>query len=182
MTMRHVGTQRIDTPRLLLRRHESGDAAAIFANWASDPIAARFWSWAPHESIETTRAILAQWLRAYDSLSYYHWAIVLKESMQPIGYIYLDSFDDAADSAAVHFLISRAFWHHGIATETCRAVIDFAFQTVGMKAIHSHHHADNPAAGCVLRKCGFRLSHSENRILTPNRISGLYHYYTLFSS
>ena len=35
--MRHGGTQKLETERLLLRRFVVEDAEAMFGNWASDP-------------------------------------------------------------------------------------------------------------------------------------------------
>ena len=35
--MHHIGTQSIDTPRLLLRRFTADDTQAMFLNWANGP-------------------------------------------------------------------------------------------------------------------------------------------------
>ena len=35
--MKHCGTQRMETKRLLLRRFSIQDADAMYRNWASDP-------------------------------------------------------------------------------------------------------------------------------------------------
>jgi hypothetical protein len=35
--MKHLGTQRIETERLILRKTQLEDAQAMFDNWASDP-------------------------------------------------------------------------------------------------------------------------------------------------
>ena len=179
MIMKHIGTQTLETPRLLLRRHLAEDADSIFCNWASDPTASRFWSWEPHCDISETHAILADWLRCYDDPAYYHWAIIHRETGQPIGYIFLDSIDDTARSAAVHFLISPACRKHGYATEACQAVISNAFEVIGLRTMLSWHHQDNPASGRVLTKCGFSLSHSEYHAVKPERISGIYHHYCI---
>jgi len=177
--MIHIGTQPLETPRLLLRRHAADDAESIFRNWASDPAVSRFWSWEPHRNIDETRSILTEWLRAYADPAYYHWAIIERATDQPIGYIYLNSIDDDTRSAAMHFLISRSSWNYGFATEACRAVLRHAFQDIGLNVLLSWHHQDNPASGRVLTKCGFSLSHSEFHALQPEQISGIYHHYRI---
>ena len=53
--MNHVGTESIETDRLVLRKFEMTDAEDIFDNWASDPEVFRFWSWEPHKGIEETQ-------------------------------------------------------------------------------------------------------------------------------
>lgn len=177
--MRHRGTQTLETERLILRRHEPSDAEDIFANWASDPVAARFWSWEPHRDIDETKSLLAVWVREYEKPDYYHWAIVDRASGQAIGYVYLDSIDEADGSAAVHYLLARAHWNRGLMTEACRRVIEFAFHDVGFRKIRSWRHADNPASGRVMQKCGMRFVKAEKRTLDCARLSGEYHYYEM---
>ena len=43
--MKHYGTKRLETKRLILRRLAASDAEAMFRNWASDPEVTRFLSW-----------------------------------------------------------------------------------------------------------------------------------------
>lgn len=177
--MHPIGTQTLLTERLLLRRHQPEDAVGIFRNWASDPEVARFWSWEAHRTPADTRAILAQWIAAYRDPGYFHWAIIHKATRQPIGAIFLDEWDPADNSAAVHFLLAREFWNQGLATEALQAVVAHAFDAIGLNALFSRHHSLNPASGRVLRKCGFSHSHSAYRTLTPERISGTYHFYRI---
>ena len=57
----------IETPRLILRRPEAGDAAAMFARYASDSVVTRYLGWATHRAVDETRAFLsfsdAEWKR-----------------------------------------------------------------------------------------------------------------------
>lgn len=43
--MKHCGTQRLETNRLVLRRYEEEDAAAMYRNWASDKEVTKFLMW-----------------------------------------------------------------------------------------------------------------------------------------
>lgn len=157
--MPHTGTCTLETPRLILRRHRLSDAEDMFVRWTSDPVAARFWTWQLHKTVDETRAIIAQWLPLYDSPTYYHWLIAGKQDDRPLGYIYLD--DVSADGASMHYLICRANWNQGLATEAGCRVIDHAFGILGMHILHSRHHIANPASGRVLQKCGFIRTHSD---------------------
>ena len=40
--MKHCGTQRLETDRLILRRYVNEDAAAMYKNWASDKEVTKF--------------------------------------------------------------------------------------------------------------------------------------------
>ena len=84
--MKHCGTQRLETDRLILRRYVSDDAPAMFKNWASDPEVTKFLMWKTHSDKEESRNIMDEWVKQYSNEKYYHWGIVLKENGdEPIG-------------------------------------------------------------------------------------------------
>lgn len=85
--LNHVGTQTLETTRLILRRYEAADADDMFRNWVTDPEVSKFWGWKPHENIEETKALLAGWIEDYHHLETYHWVIILKSISQAVGYI-----------------------------------------------------------------------------------------------
>ena len=62
------------------------------------------------------------------------------------------------------------FWGRGYATETARAVIGYAFNTLNAKAIFAGHHPENAASAKVLRKLGFIYAGDE--LYKP---TGLFH-------
>ena len=178
--MNHLGTQRIETNRLVLRRYVTTDAQDMFRNWVTDPEASKFWSWEPHAHIDETKALLRGWIDEYAKLDVYHWVIVLKQTSEAIGYIYLRDIDDVNASSSIHFLLSRKYWNRGIMTEACRAVLDFAFTQVGIAHIHTMHHINNPASGKVMQKSGMRYVKTEYRHIPEcKQISGEYCYYEM---
>ena len=60
--MDHKGTVQLQTQRLILRRFAPEDAAAMYANWASDPEVTKYLTWPPHSSAELTGKLLALWI------------------------------------------------------------------------------------------------------------------------
>ncbi|MGN0115659.1 MAG: GNAT family N-acetyltransferase [Acutalibacteraceae bacterium] len=73
--MKHTGTQTIVTPRLTLRRFNSGDAEEMFKNWTNDSRVTKYVTWQPHGNIENTKALLKMWIDSYKDENYYNWAI-----------------------------------------------------------------------------------------------------------
>ena len=63
--MKHSGTKRLETERLVLRRYVISDAPAMFNNWASDCEVTKFLMWQPHESVEVSKSIIEDWLKQY---------------------------------------------------------------------------------------------------------------------
>ena len=178
--IKHLGTEKIDTIRLILRKHEITDADDMFENWVTDYEVSRYWGWEPHKNIDETKALLTIWIKDYENPDTYHWIIVLKSSMQAIGYIYFNEIDSINSSVSVHYALSRKYWNKGIITEACKGVYDFAFSKLNVKKIKSHHHIDNGASGKVMKKCGMRYIKTEYRNIPDcENISGDYCYYEI---
>ncbi|MDO4357417.1 MAG: GNAT family N-acetyltransferase [Clostridia bacterium] len=155
--MKHVGTQTIETPRLILRRFALDDAQAMYDNWASDPEVTKFLTWPTHRSPEITAELMKYWTDGYARADQYQWAITLKENGgAPIGSIAVVSHDDRIEKAEIGYCIGRAWWHQGIMTEALGAVVDFLFDEVGVRRVECRHDANNPNSGAVMKKCGLR--------------------------
>ena len=78
--MKALGTQTIETERLILRRFVETDAQAMFDNWASRSENLTYVTWNPHLNVEQTRNSIGNWVKSYDNPDYYKWAICLKEN------------------------------------------------------------------------------------------------------
>lgn len=176
--LNHLGTQTIETERLILRKYQISDAEDMFNNWVADPEVTRFWGWSPHKDTDETKKLLLEWISKYEILTTYNWVIILKENNQAIGYIYLNAINS---SSAIHYLISRKYWNRGIATEVCKAIIEYAFSKIGIKTINTHHHIDNPASGKVMQKAGMKFIKEEYRQFSigEEKMNGIYRYYTI---
>lgn len=153
----HLGTQTLETPRLILRRAQPEDAQAMFDNWASDPEVTKFLTWPTYNTVDTAHRILASWIAEYEKPDYYQWMIECKELGQPIGTISVVEHDDRVEKGEIGYCIGRAWWHRGIMTEALNAVIGFLFDRVGMNRIEARHDVNNPYSGGVMVKCAMRF-------------------------
>jgi RimJ/RimL family protein N-acetyltransferase len=68
------------------------------------------------------------------------------------------------------FHIRKALWGRGYAQEAARAVIGYAFETLGAAALFAGHNPANEASRWLLMKMGFEYTHDEYYAAT-----GLYH-------
>lgn len=162
--MKHIGTWRLETPRLILRRFTREDAQAMYDNWASDAEVTRFLTWPTHTDVSVAEAVLAQWEASYGQDAYYQWAIVPKDgSDAPIGAIAVVSCDDRVQKAELGYCLGRAWWRQGIMTEAARAVIGFLFDEVGVQRVEARHDPRNPHSGAVMRKCGMTFEGTQRR-------------------
>jgi len=153
----HLGTVPIETDRLILRRFTPQDAAAMYENWANDPEVTKFLTWTPHQRVEDSQAVLAEWIPLYENQNYYHWAIALKENpAMPIGSIGAVRVDDVMNQAHIGYCIGKAFWNRGITSEALAALIEFFFRKAGFNRVDSRHDPKNPNSGMVMQKCGMQ--------------------------
>ncbi len=155
--MTHCGTHLITTERLYLRRFTIADADAMYQNWACDDAVTKYLMWSTHQSPDTTRSLLADWVKRYANDNYYHWAIVLRENgAEPIGDIAVVAQDEAVSMVHIGYCIGQKWWHRGITSEALAAVIDYLFEKAGAARIEARHDPRNPHSGAVMQKCGMR--------------------------
>lgn len=155
--MKHLGTKRLETTRLILRRFQMEDAQAIYQNWACDEDVTKFLTWPPHNTIDVTKMVLNDWIPQYKNEDYYQWAIVLKETQEPIGSISVVKQNDAIHMVHIGYCIGKKWWHQGITSEALSCLIKFFFKEVGVNRIESCHDIHNPNSGNVMKKCGMKL-------------------------
>ncbi|MCM1479191.1 MAG: GNAT family N-acetyltransferase [Muribaculaceae bacterium] len=153
--LNHKGTNIIETPRLFLRPFRSEDAPAMFRNWASDREVTRFLTWNAHRSLADSEYVLNMWTAAYNDIKTYRWAIVPKETGEPIGGIDVVHIYENTDTAEIGYCIGRNWWNRGIVTEAFSAIIPYLFE-VGFNRIEAVHAVKNPASGRVMEKCGLK--------------------------
>ena len=152
--MKHLGTVELKTDRLVLRRFTLADAQAMFDNWASDPEVTAYLTWPAHGSVEISRMVLESWVREYDRLDYYQWAIEYDGA--PIGSIAVVHGNDLAQKVEIGYCIGKDWWHRGFVSEALAEVIRFFFEEVGANRVEARHDSQNPNSGAVMRKCGMR--------------------------
>lgn len=155
--MKHSGTQRLETDRLVLRRYTRADAAAMYKNWASDAEVTKYLMWPTHTSQEISQSIIEEWISQYSNENYYHWAVILKDNGdEPIGDIAVADMKEDISMAHIGYCIGRAWWHKGITSEALSAVMDFLFDIVDVNRIEARHDPRNPNSCRVMIKCGMK--------------------------
>lgn len=154
--MKHLGTQTIETERLILRKYRPEDAQAMFDNWAGDEKVTKYMTWQTYENAQAADAYIAYVRGNYANDHYYDWVIELKEIGQPIGSIGAVYVKDDVQLAHVGYCMGSKWWGQGIMPEALAAVIQFFFEQVGMNRVEACHDVNNPNSGKVMAKCGMQ--------------------------
>ena len=155
--MKHLGTQRLESERLILRKFIVEDAEAMYKNWASDSEVTKYLTWPIHPSVDVTKFVLQDWVNSYVNDNYYQWAIVLKENgEEPIGSISVVGMNDDVSMVHIGYCIGRNWWHKGITSEALKTIMNFFFEAVGVNRIEARFDPRNPNSGKVMKKCGMK--------------------------
>ena len=155
--MENMGTKTLETERLILRRFRLEDAKEMYTNWASDPEVTRFLTWPPHTSVEVTKRLLGEWVKAYEELSTYNWVMELKDTHELVGNISVVRLSENIAAADMGYCMGRAWWGKGLMPEALRVVADYLFTEVGLNRIAACHDVNNPKSGRVMEKAGMKL-------------------------
>ena len=155
--MEHLGTVRLETPRLILRRFELGDLEAMYENCWRHKSVTQWTSYAPMDCLEDVRnkaeMFTEKWL-SYDNPKRYSWAIVEKASGQVIGRMFGMHPDDRTMQVELGYELGPDWWNLGLMTEAVQATIAFFFEQVGLNRVFAYYAPENPASGRVMQKCG----------------------------
>lgn len=152
--MNKVGTQIIETDRLILRRFTLNDAEDMYNNWASDNEVTRFLTWPTHTNIDVTKFVLNDWIPRYEDGGYFNWAMEYKETGQVIGNISVVRLNENTEAADMGYCMSKAYWGQGLMPEALKAVMDYLFDVVDLNRIAACHDLNNPKSGRVMEKVG----------------------------
>ena len=152
----------IETSRLILREIEAGDAAFV-VQLLNEPA---FIQNIGDRGVRTPADAL-QWIengpRAnYTRLGFGHYAVVLKETAEPIGICGLRT-RDGLEHPDLGYAVLKRHWGHGYAVEAARAMLDYSRTNLGLRQLHAICAPANRASITVLEKLGFRF-HTTTRL------------------
>ena len=155
--MKLLGTRKLETKRLILRRFNIEDAEDMYNNWASDSEVTKYITWPTHPSSEVTKMLLRDWISKYKDDDYFNWAIEYKETGKVIGNISVVKLNKDILSADMGYCMSRSLWGNGIMPEALTEVIDYLLNEVELNRIAACHAVENPKSGRVMNKSGMKL-------------------------
>lgn len=139
------------TPRLIIRRPELSDLDAIHsAKMAVWPALQNWMSWAYNEaaSIESTRGFITDYKTALCGFDRETGEFVISSGCDPT---------NKESEYATGYWVAEDFLGKGYATESCNAVIRYAFGALGATAMHIEYFEGNAKSRNVIEKLGFEF-------------------------
>lgn len=143
-----------ETAHLSGRPPREGDAEAVFAAYASDPVATRFLAWKPYSSV----APLAEFLRGRAAAwqgtggdGHYAYLLCQRGTDEPIGSIgvFIDE-----PKAMFGYVLGQAYWGRGYAAEALKFLVDWAMAEPRLRRAWAYCAAENRSSARVMEKAG----------------------------
>ena len=146
----------LTTARLTLRPFSPEDAPALHRMAATPGVMQYFPTPEPPDLARVER-IIARQLGEWEERGYAWWAVTLPVDDTLLGWCGLQYLPDTSETE-VGYLLGRAWWGNGYATEAARASVDFGFEHFDFAEIIGITHPNNTASQNVLKKCGMHFT------------------------
>lgn len=153
---------RIHTERLLIRSPEPADAQLLAEIWA-DPEVTRTLG-GPRDRDEIER-MLTEDAEEEDPQTFDLWPVIERATGEVVGHCgLLEKEVGGQPEIELVYVLRRASWGRGYATEAARAIRDYAFNELGLRRLISLIEPDNKGSQRVAEKVGMAL---EAEIIRP---------------
>lgn len=169
----------LETKRLKLRKFEKTDINSVYKNWSSNKKITEFLRWPAHENIKETEELINMWLDLYKEEGFFHWAIVLKQTDEPIGSISVEMIEDNGRTVCIGYLIGQEFWNNGYATESLREIIRYFIDELKVSKVEARFDTRNAAAGKVMKNAGMKYEKTLKNDDINNQGTCDCHYYSI---
>jgi [ribosomal protein S5]-alanine N-acetyltransferase len=144
----------INTERLVLRRMVLADAKDYFL-LRSSPEAMKYICKPLHKSLDDTKTMIYkinEMINFNDGIS---WAVCLKSDDKMIGSVSFHRIEKENFRAEIGYMLHPNFWRNGLISESIQAIIEYAFNVIGLHSIEAQIDPNNIGSEKVLQKFGF---------------------------
>lgn len=151
---------RLVTQRLTLRPFTEQDLLP-FHTILNEPGLLQYFPTPDPPSLERVEKMLARLMAHWEEHGYGVWAVEASATGQLLGRCGLFYIAETAE-VEVDFILGRAFWGQGFATEAGQASLHYGFDQHNLAAIVGIVHPENRASQRVLTKIGMTLTRADN--------------------
>jgi len=146
------------TERLGFRCWSKADLALAISLWGDPTVAALIGGPLSPQQVEER---LQREITCMEANRVQYWPIFLLSNGAHAGCAGLRPYRIEERIYELGFHLRPEHWGRGLAEDAGRALIDFAFETLGAKGLFAGHHPENHASRRILAKLGFHFTHEE---------------------
>jgi [ribosomal protein S5]-alanine N-acetyltransferase len=167
----HLATERLATERLALRPVTALDLTALVTHWTAPEVRLFLFDWAVL-SAEDIDAVIAESSASSARDGYGFW---LAESLDEAGFVGTVGLRQLEDlGPEIVYSLAPDAWGSGYASESARAVLEYALGTLGLPEVLAEVDQGNAASAAVVTRLGmvpFDVAPGLLGPITPYRIS-----------
>jgi len=162
----------LETERLVLRQLEKSDAPALVALLHDEAVSRWLFGNLEQVTLKDEQNYVRAMRKQFEKGQRVDWIICDKTTGAPMGNIGISRspMERMHNKASAGFMLGRAYWGRGYMTEAFRAVLDYAFGTLGLNRVSAGHFEGNIASGRVQQKCGLLYEGTHRRALQKNGV------------
>lgn len=169
--MNFIGTKRLETERLILRKIKLEDAYIAYNNWCNSDNVDKYVLWKKHNDVNVTLDIYSNWIDDYEDPKTFRWIVELKENKDLIGTIDVSKKFINFGTCEIGYCYSDKYWNKGYGTEALFAVMKFLFEECDVDIINAEFMENNPASGRVMEKVGMKYEGTlRSRVIDKNNL------------
>lgn len=87
----------------------------------------------------------------------YHFGIELKSEKKLVGEIDINHIDYFNQGASISYWVNQKYWKKGIASESIKPIIEFAFNNLKLRRLYLFVYASNESSNNFAKMSGFKL-------------------------
>lgn len=162
----------VETERLLLREILPSDARAML-DLDSNPNVLQYIGIQPITDLEECKKTIRFIRDQYERNGIGRWAVVLKDTMECIGWSGLKFVDEMSINSQRNFYdlgyrYIEKYWGKGYGFEAANAVLHYGFESLNLPKISAFLDSQNKASRRILEKCGLQFIESFDYEGTPH--------------
>lgn len=147
----------LESERLLIRPFQISDVQAMY-ELNSNPIVQKYTGDVLVKSVEQAKGMLENVVfKDYENHGYGRLAVIYKPDNKLIGFTGVKYLPEAGGESDLGYRFLPEYWGKGIATESSRMSLKFAFEKLKLKKVIGFTEVDNGASTKVLLKMGFKI-------------------------
>lgn len=139
------------SPRIIIREFLPQEQQTFLALFKDNQVT----QYLPETSPERYVEMFNELLENYEKKKLSRWAIFDSINNNFIGMCVARIFVHNTNQIEIGYVLSRAYWGKGIATEVCKAITQYSFENTNTNEVVAITDLDNTGSQNVLQKTGF---------------------------
>lgn len=145
----------ITTPRLLLRKMQPADAAAIFTLRTHEQVM-KYIDKEPMKTVEEAALLIEKITGDLDNNNGITWAVCLQQNKeQLIGTVGFWRIVKENYRAEIGYMLHPGHWRKGLMEEAVKAAAEYGFTKMNLHSIEANINPNNAASAALLEKLAF---------------------------